>query len=209
MSSGIRPGLTRESIQSAALALLDEVGLDALSMRRLADRLRVQSPALYWHFANKRELLEGMAEQIYLDGGMGAPAPDETWQEWVMRRSRAYRAALTSYRDGARVAAEANPSSPTLFRLFDEEISAMVRFGFTPKLALDTISVVTHFIAGFVLKEQAPSNQGSPVEEPLEMSETLKAAFEGGGGPLSADVFDHGIRMIITGAAAEMDSPKP
>lgn len=191
-------------IRAAAFDILDEAGLDALSMRRLADRLGVQSPALYWHFANKRELLEGMAEQIYLAAGMGPPGTEETWQEWIARRARAYRQALNSHRDGARVATEANPSSPQLFRLFGDEIAALVRFGYTPPLALTMISVVTHFVSGFVLKEQASASGAMPAAESPESSAELKTAFLQSGGPLSVAVFDHGIRLIIAGMAAEL-----
>ena len=52
--------LDRERIVDAAMALLDEVGLDAFSTRALAARLGVRQPALYWHFRNRRALLEAM-----------------------------------------------------------------------------------------------------------------------------------------------------
>ncbi|MDQ0574308.1 TetR family transcriptional regulator [Agromyces albus] len=210
MASTKRQPLTRAGIELVALDLVNEVGLDALSMRRLADRLGVQSPALYWHFRNKQELLEGMAERIYLAGGMGAPSDGEAWQDWIMRRSIAYRAALNSCRDGARIAAEASGGSPTLIGLFDEEIRSMVGFGFTPALALHTISVITHYISGFALKEQAPGNQATPVGgAPLDISDTLKTAFAEGGGPLSTEVFEHGIRMIVAGVSSELGSIRP
>ena len=59
--------LTRDTVLRAALELLDEVGIDGLSTRKLAERLGVQSPTLYWHFKNKGELLDAMAEAIMLE----------------------------------------------------------------------------------------------------------------------------------------------
>ncbi|MDF2848837.1 MAG: TetR family transcriptional regulator, partial [Oerskovia sp.] len=53
--------LDRERVVRAALALLDEVGLDGLTLRRLAQDLGVKAPALYWHFASKADLLHEMA----------------------------------------------------------------------------------------------------------------------------------------------------
>ena len=86
----------------------------------------------------------------------------------------------------------------------------MVGFGFTPALALHTISVITHYISGFVLKEQAPATQAIPAgDEPLDISDTLKSAFAEGGGPLSTEVFEHGIRMIVTGVSVELGSIPP
>src|SRR5256714_13552595 len=79
-------GLTRDRLVGAALELVNEEGLDALSMRALADRLKVKAASLYWHVRDRRELLELVAESI-LDkvpatggagrgagGGGGAPA---------------------------------------------------------------------------------------------------------------------------------------
>ena len=56
--------LQRDAVIRTALDLLDEVGIDGLSTRRLAERLGVQSPALYWHFKNKRALLDAMAKAM-------------------------------------------------------------------------------------------------------------------------------------------------
>lgn len=53
--------LNREAVIAAALDLLDEVGLDAISTRQLAKRLGVEQPSLYWHFRKKEDLLAAMA----------------------------------------------------------------------------------------------------------------------------------------------------
>ncbi|MBZ8143936.1 TetR family transcriptional regulator, partial [Rubrivivax gelatinosus] len=53
-----RPRLHRDDVLRAALGLLNEVGIDALTTRRLAERLGVQSPTLYWHFESRAALLD-------------------------------------------------------------------------------------------------------------------------------------------------------
>jgi TetR/AcrR family tetracycline transcriptional repressor len=58
-------GIQQEVIVRAALTLLDEVGLEGLTMRRLATALKIQAPSLYWHFPNKQALLDGMADAIF------------------------------------------------------------------------------------------------------------------------------------------------
>ena len=60
--------LDKAQIVDEALGLLNEVGIDALSTRLLAQRLKVQQPALYWHFRNKRALLDAMNEEILRRG---------------------------------------------------------------------------------------------------------------------------------------------
>jgi AcrR family transcriptional regulator len=57
-------GLTRERLVEAALELINQEGLDALSMRALADRLDVKAASLYWHVRDRRELLELLAKSI-------------------------------------------------------------------------------------------------------------------------------------------------
>ena len=65
--------LERKVIVERALDLLDEVGMDGLSTRRLAAELGVKGPSLYWHFKNMRELFDHMAEAL-LETAL--PAPD-------------------------------------------------------------------------------------------------------------------------------------
>ena len=94
------PRLNRDDVLRAALDLLNEVGIDALSTRRLADKLGVQSPTLYWHFKSKAALLDAMTEAIVLAHHTHAqPAAGEAWQDWLMADGRGFRRALLSYRD--------------------------------------------------------------------------------------------------------------
>ena len=83
----------RDGVARAALALLDEVGLADLSMRRIASRLDVQPSALYWHFTSKQELLADLADRITST----IPRDDAD----VLTTARSIRDALFTYRDGA------------------------------------------------------------------------------------------------------------
>jgi TetR/AcrR family tetracycline transcriptional repressor len=209
-----RAGLTPQKVIDTALRLLDETGLDGLTVRRLAAELGVQSPALYWHVRNKQELLAGMANEIILAAGMGPPRDGESWQDWLARRARAYRKSLLAHRDGARIVANAGLSEATTTK-FDEELTAMAGLGFTPVLALRTITALTHYINGFVLQEQAERHQhpGGQPPDPLaavaEMldrgtSATLLTALRDGGSPLGEQAFDHGLRTLIDGTTVAL-----
>lgn len=213
MVVGKRPALNRSSIIATALDLVDTVGLDELTTRRLAVELEVKSPALYWHFANKQALLDGMGDAIIISAGMGVPQPGEGWRRWVRRRARAYRAEMLSHRDGARIVAAVRTASPETVRLFGDEVDALADFGFDPMLALRTIAIVTHYVTGFALKEQAAietqRNEAAVVMDPMEILggqalDTFVQAVQAGGDPLSEDVFEHGLRMIISGTEREL-----
>ena len=195
-------GLSRELLIDTGLRLLDEVGLDGLSVRRLAAELGVQSPALYWHVKTKQELLEGMAAAIIMAAGMGPPADGEAWPDWLRRRARAYRKSLLSHRDGARLITSAR-RAPAALEGFERELRAMVELGFTPALALHTIMVIADYTNGFVLQEQALRSQPSPPElEMLARLPTLREAFSSGGYRQPDSAYEHGLGVIVAGTEA-------
>jgi TetR/AcrR family transcriptional regulator, tetracycline repressor protein len=78
---GERTRLTRGTVVDRAMQLADAVGLDALTIRKLAQELGVTPMALYWHFRSKDELLDGLAERVWseidVDVDAGAPWPDQ------------------------------------------------------------------------------------------------------------------------------------
>ncbi|MET0236067.1 MAG: TetR/AcrR family transcriptional regulator C-terminal domain-containing protein [Kibdelosporangium sp.] len=189
-----RPGLTRQILIEAGLRLLDEVGLDGLTVRRLAAEFDVKSPALYWHFRTKQELLDGMAEAIVTAPGMGPPRPGEPWQDWLFRRAHGYRDSLMAHRDGARIVVQSSTRSPETIKAFEVELAAMVDRGFTPVSAMRTISAITFYVHGFVLQVQAGTGGARP---DLAGTPTLTAAVRAGGS--ADDMFDHGLRAMIDG----------
>ncbi len=99
----VEPALDQSQIVRAALALLDEVGFDGLTMRNLAKKLGVQAASLYWHVRGKQDLLSLLAEEIC------APMrePDRTlpWQNQLEAMANDYRQVLLAHRDAARVLA--------------------------------------------------------------------------------------------------------
>lgn len=206
--------LTREAIVETAVGLLNEVGLDGLTMRRLAAELGVQNPALYWHFRNKQELLDEMADAMVVGAGMGPPRDGESWQEWLLRRSRAYRESVLSYRDGARIVSRARLGAGAV-KAFEGELAAMVMLGFTPLLALRTISTLSYYATGFVLQEQTTRQEyAEPPADPMATAELLGTdaallqAVRAGGSPLSEEAFEHGVRTIIAGTEAHLSNRK-
>ena len=95
-STPTRQPLTPERIVDEGIALADGGGLDALSMRTLAQRLGVVPMALYKHVANKDELLDGMVDRVWTE--VEAPSPELGWRDAMRRRSVSLRAALLRHR---------------------------------------------------------------------------------------------------------------
>src|SRR3954447_8869872 len=98
-----RPALSLELIVTTALRLLDEGGIDALSMRKVADALGTGAASLYAYVASKEELIEHVLDRVI--GELEVPPPDpEQWAEQVKDGVRAMRRVLASHRDVARFA---------------------------------------------------------------------------------------------------------
>jgi TetR/AcrR family transcriptional regulator, tetracycline repressor protein len=193
-------GLTRDLLIETGLRLLDEVGLDGLTVRRLATELGVQSPALYWHIRTKQELLDGMANELILRAGMGPPEAGESWQTWLRRRAHAYRKSLLASRDGARVVASAVRGGDAVVQ-FERELAAMVTLGFTPLLALRTIAIIGSFTDGHVLQEQGAT---PPATRPdLTALPTLAAAVATDP-PTGDNTFAYGLEVLIAGTEAQL-----
>lgn len=147
--------LDRDKIVKAALQLLDEVGLDKLSTRTLADWLGVKSPALYWHFKSKSALVDAMAQAMLRDASWpDPPVPGDDTAVWLADRGRAFRRALLAHRDGARVHAGTRPS-PAQLSTINAQVAALTAAGFTPTDAARAALAVSRYTIGWVLEEQA------------------------------------------------------
>jgi TetR/AcrR family transcriptional regulator, tetracycline repressor protein len=79
--------LSRSEIVDEAIALLREEGLKNVSLRKLAARLNVEAPSLYWHIGSKGELYGMMCESIFMEAldGIG---PSSSWQGWLQQFGR-------------------------------------------------------------------------------------------------------------------------
>jgi TetR/AcrR family tetracycline transcriptional repressor len=196
--------MDRTTIVDAALELLDEVGLDGLTTRRIAAKLDVRSPALYWHFRNKQELLDELARAVQAQQDLGPPHDGEPWREWLGRRARERRRVLLSHRDGARLVAGTS-AGPDVAVAFDRELEAMVLQGFTAVRAMRAITALGAFVTGFVLEEQARGARAEQREAPSDAATrtpTLVAAISQGGSPDGPAAFDDGLTLLLDGIAA-------
>jgi len=169
--------VNRQQVVGEALALLDEVGLDAFSTRRLALRLGVEQPTLYWHFKRKEDLLTSMAEAALEPlGALELPAPGANWQEWFMENYRSFRRTLLEHRDGARLHAGTFPSAEGLDRLL-RKFAFLVEAGIPEHDAQMAMLAASRFTVGSALEEQSVTSIGPRSDAP-----TIDhvAAFEAG-----------------------------
>ena len=150
-------GLTKAAIVQAALDLLDETGMDGLTVRALASRLGVQAPALYWHVRNKQALLDEMATQIWRQIGdvMVALPAALPWRELMATYAATVRRELLAHRDGAKAFSGTTLTDPTVIRRQEGIFENLVGQGFTLKDATRGLLLLHDFTIGFCIEEQA------------------------------------------------------
>jgi TetR/AcrR family tetracycline transcriptional repressor len=150
-------GLTKATIAREALGLLDEVGMDGLTVRALAARLGVAAPALYWHFASKQALLDEMATEAWRRVGdvMAALPADLPWHELLVTYAATVRAELLGHRDGAKAFTGTTLTDPAVVRRQEHTFAALTGQGFTLPNAARALLLVHDFTIGFCVEEQA------------------------------------------------------
>ena len=206
--------LTRERVVTAALDLLDEVGLDGLTMRRLAGALDVQNGATYWHFANKQALLEEMADALL------AGIPDELpaglpWDGQVTELAHRLRRALLVRRDGARLFAANFFPLPNALAYGEALVAVLVDAGLPPRDAAWSADALTYCVVAHVTEEQLADTlpEGGRTararfEAALDPARHphLVAALDDLAAPHPIDHFDHALGLVVAGVRARLEA---
>jgi TetR/AcrR family tetracycline transcriptional repressor len=171
-----RAPVTRGSIVDAALALLAEGGLEAVSFRRIAARLGVSGPTLYWHVENKRQLMDLMAEELVRRTGRAyeGPEPGQPWWEWLRADAQRMFDALIATRDAPRVLAGNRPS-PDAFPSIERVLGVLVQAGMTPGDAQQTLFTIGAYVIGSATEWQAEAERESTQPLPDPADEELNA----------------------------------
>ncbi|KGN37528.1 TetR family transcriptional regulator [Knoellia subterranea] len=136
--------LTRADVIDAAMGILDEYGLESLSMRRLATALDVQPGALYWHVKSKQDLLAAIADRILASVPISPPDASPTAVRDV---AIAFRDALLAHRNGAEIVtlAQALADEPLAVH---RDMRRSLEETLDPTRAAWTARAVTHYVLG-------------------------------------------------------------
>jgi TetR/AcrR family transcriptional regulator, tetracycline repressor protein len=202
--------LNREQVLNAALDLLDEVGLDQLTMRRLATALGVQNGATYWHFPSKQALLEAMADAM-LAGLTDGIDEHQPWDERIDELAHRLHRALLSHRDGARVFSGIFFPLPNALAYGEAMLAALRQAGLSHRDAAWTTDTITYHVVAHTIEEQLaatpPDDDTSPTTRLADAIDPqrhphLHAALAHIPAPHPEQHFDHGLRLIVAGIHA-------
>jgi TetR/AcrR family tetracycline transcriptional repressor len=146
--------LDRQTVVRTGLRVLDEVGLDALTLRKIASELGVQPPALYWHFKSKQDLIDEMATTLLRDTVL-VIQPDMAWDEFAVYYGVNLRQMLLAYRDGAKMFAGTYLTDTSIYQRQEAALRLMTNAGFSLPDAAEVLQTIYAYTIGFVIEEQA------------------------------------------------------
>ena len=146
-----RRTLDQGQVVRAALALLDEIGLDELTMRRLAERLGVKAASLYRHVRNKDELLALLGDEISAE--IPLPRRTGTWRDQLTEVAWNVRRGLLAHRDAARVLASTPPAGPRRLRHIEAVLQILRTAGLTDRDAAHAAYHLNNLVTEFAADE--------------------------------------------------------
>jgi TetR/AcrR family tetracycline transcriptional repressor len=212
--------VNREILVRGALKLLNEVGLEQLTLRRLGIELKVQAAAMYWHFKSKEELIDEMAT-VVLAGGAPNLVPvrkQSEWKAWVLAFGEGLRKTLLRYRDGARMVAGTRLTNTEFMKTAEVAGAQLVEAGFTLRQTVVLLSTIYNYTLSFVMEEQAVFPMPGERSEQYDIrkrdeqlsGEALPLMRQAG--PILFDRFERrykeGLDLIVQGAAGQLRSRK-
>jgi TetR/AcrR family transcriptional regulator, tetracycline repressor protein len=149
--------INRDLVTQAALKLLNEEGLEQLTLRRLGVELNVQAATIYWHFKSKEALIDEMATTVLAEGGNNLIPRRNSgdWKVWASTFGEGLRKTLLVYRDGARMVSGTRLTNLEYVKTTERIGAQMVASGFSVRAAIVLLSTIYNYTLSFVMEEQA------------------------------------------------------
>jgi AcrR family transcriptional regulator len=215
-----RPALTRERVIGAATAMADGLGVDALTIRKLATELDVTPMAVYHYLPNKDSIIDGMVDLVFSE--IELPPTDLDWKTAIRRRSASAREVLARHRWAAPLMESRRTAGPATLRHHEAVLDCLRSGGLTIEMSAHAYALIDAFIYGFALLEanlpatggQDMADLAETIIEPLHADlyprlieltteHVLQPGYNFG------DEFDFGLDLILDGlrSAAKLSNP--
>jgi TetR/AcrR family tetracycline transcriptional repressor len=204
--------INRDMVVQAGLKLLNQDGLEQLTLRRLGVELNVQAATIYWHFKGKEELLDEMATTVLAEGAESlVPRRNSAdWKVWASTFGEGLRKTLLKYRDGARMVSGTRLTNTDYLQTTEKIGQKMLSAGFSVRAAVVLGTTIYNYTLSFVMEEQAvfpTSGVRSPRYSIEERSARLDPALFPFHRQTSSILFDRydrrfreGLALILRGA---------
>lgn len=146
--------MSRDAILDAGLRIVDEEGIEGLTMRRLAADLQVNPMSIYHHLPGKAAVLSGLVARVFAQLPAELPTAHATWQEQVVAVAQAYRRVLRAHPNLAlQIISDAAAVAESLAVAGEPFYAALARGGLPPRAIVDAANTIVDFVHGFMLGE--------------------------------------------------------
>jgi AcrR family transcriptional regulator len=175
-----RPRLSAERVLDGAMALADDIGVAAFTIRRLADALDTKPMTIYHHVAGKDAILDGMVDRVFAE--IERPPADLEWKPAIRHRCRSARAALARHPWAAPLMESRTHPGPETLGHHDAVLACLRRGGLSWAMTAHAYALVDSYVYGFALQEaNLPATGGA------ELAELAESIVE----PMSEGAYPH------------------
>jgi len=180
-----REPLNRGRVLEAAIKLADQGGIESLSMRKLGQELGVEAMAVYYHFASKDEVLDGIVDLVFSE--IDLPAPDADWKSAMRQRAISVREVLSRHRWAIGLMESRTKPGPANLRHHDAVIGGLRAAGFDIAMAAHAYSLLDSYIYGFAL-----TKMNLPFDTSQEITEVAQGMLQ----PFVLDAYPNLLEML-------------
>lgn len=212
-----RGSLSRDRVRDAALALADESGVAAVTIRSIAARLGAKPMAVYHHVGSKDEILDAIVDCVYAQ--MYLPSPAGPWRDELAERSRSMRAVLARHPWAVGLMETRRHPGPATLASHEALLDVLRTAGFSLAATAHAGALLDAYVFGFALQEvmlQAVALEADP--QALIDGMDLTAAprmrefaeeYVMRSGYAFGDSFEVGLRLVLDGVTVLHDAPTP
>ena len=175
MTERSRQTLTRERVLEGAVTLADEIGIEALTIRRLAEALGTKPMTIYYHVPSKDEIVDGMVEIVFSQ--IEKPPPGDDWRPAIRKRCVSAREVIRRHPWAAPLMESRMSPGPENLAHHEAVLACLKRGGLSYQMMAHAYAILDGFIYGFCFDEAMLPAQGAG-EEFTEMTADIAAAFD-------------------------------
>ena len=169
-----RPSLSRDRVLEGAVALADDIGIEALTIRKLANALGTKPMTIYYYVSSKEEIVDGMVERVFAE--IEKPSTEGDWFAALRQRCISARAVLNRHRWAAPLMESRTAPGPENLGHHEAVLACLRRGGLSWQMTAHAYAILDSFIYGYSLQEATLPQQ---VEgEFVEAARDISAGFD-------------------------------
>jgi AcrR family transcriptional regulator len=198
--------LSRVNIAEAALRVLDEEGTDALTVRRVAERLGVRAQSLYNPVASKDAILDAITEII--DGAIDTAAlADPDWRRGLAAFARSYRAAFDAHPNALPLIARRPVGTDVALGIYEAMLAALERAGWSPAEAMRIVGALDYLVLGSAIEPFVDGFTRQPHEYATRHPHLARALAASDRSTLDDDAFELGLELLLSALEQRRTTP--